>query len=161
MSRILITSMALALLASAGNRGEVKWSIDAPAEKIPDGKLRGEIFGRDIGEFMATFNDQAITIQSKEKVEGWPASKLIIFADRDARSKEIVVTPKSEGMLPHVHMNSAIEGRGFPGTLMYTEMYSMRLVAKEIGDSLDCQIHLSLPDYKHTFLAGRFTAKKN
>ena len=160
MSRILFATMAVALLAGPREDGEVKWSIDAPVENIPDSSLRGEVFGRAFDESVATFDDQSITIQSEEKVDGWPASKVMIFAGKKDRAKEIVVTPNSEGLLPHVHMNTAIEGRGFPGTLMYTEMYSMRLVAKEAGDSLECAIHLSLPDYKHTYLVGKFTAKR-
>jgi hypothetical protein len=159
MSRIAFLSIAVVLLAGSGFVGDVEWSMDGPVEKIPGGKLGGEIFGRTIDEVMITFNDHSITIQSKEKIEGWPASEVIIFAGKKDRAREIVVTPKSEGMLPHIHMKTAIDGRGFPGTLMYTEMYSMRLVAREAGDSLNCAIHLSLPDYKHTHLVGNFTAK--
>jgi hypothetical protein len=43
---------------------------------------------------------------------------------------------------------------------MYTEMYSMRLVAKEEGDTLECAIHLSLPDHKKSHLVGTFTATR-
>jgi hypothetical protein len=157
MLRALIGGMVLMLAAAPADTG---WSIDKPVDKIPDAPLKGEIFGRPLSKVKATFSDMDITIQSEEKVGGWPASKLIIFSGKDDRGKEIVVTPASEGMLPHIHMNTAVEGRGFPGTLMYTEMYSMRLVTKEKGRALECAIHLSLPDYKKSYLVGTFTATR-
>ena len=58
-------------------------------------------------------------------------------------------------------MKTAIKGRTFPGTLMYAQMYSMRLVTKKVGnDKLECAIHLSLPDYKRSHLVGKFLATK-
>lgn len=159
MKPILPLILLLGAPAPAASGQEAGWSIDAPVAKIPKAKLRGQIFGRTLAEYTATFGDHGITLQSKERVGGWPASEVLIFVGKDERGKEIVVTPKSDGQVPHIHMKTGIEGRSFPGTLMYVGMYSMRLVTREAGDGrLECAIHLSLPDHHKSHLIGTFTA---
>lgn len=153
--------LVLGLVTGAVRTDGPGWSMDDPQKTIPDSPLTGKIFGRDLGEYDATFSDFAISIRSKAKVNGWSASEMIIFAGEKERGETITVTPKSDGMFPHIHMRTAIEGRNSPGLLMYTEMYSMRLETEKVGDGkLKCAIHLSLPDYKKTTLVGRFTAHK-
>ena len=156
-----ICLVVLALVPGAASTDVGGWSMDGPPDTIPGTPLTGSIYGRDLGEYEATFADHAITIRSKEKLDGWAHSEMIIFVGKDDRQETVKVTPASDGMLPHIHMKTAIEGRRFPGTLMYTEMYSMRLETRPAGEGrLDCAIHLSLPDYKKTHLVGRFTATK-
>ena len=160
MFRIAACSLALVALLGSAPADDGGWSMDDPPEAAPTGALAGSIFGRDLGEHEVTYGGIGITIRSKEKIGGWPASEVILFVNEKDIGETITVTPKSDGMLPHIHMKTAIEGRSFPGTLMYTEMYSMRLETKEQDGTLVGSIHLSLPDYQKTHLVGTFTAKQ-
>ncbi|TVQ52698.1 MAG: hypothetical protein EA377_09630 [Phycisphaerales bacterium] len=141
-----------------------RWSIEEPLERVPDHPLRGRVWDQAFNgsnEFQASFNDHAITITLTEKVGRWPAAQLIIFVSSERHGEEIVVTPMAEGNLPNIHMNVGMEGRNFPGTLMYTQMYSMRLNTERVDENtLHGRVHLSLPDYKKSHLIGEFTARK-
>jgi len=137
------------------------WKIDQPMEHVPEQPLRGKLFGHEVGEIEAHYNDHAITIALKEQVGNWPAAKLHIFVGEDDYGKTIVVTPMDHGMLPNIHLNVGMEDRTFPGTLMFMEMYAMRLHTERVGDDrLQCTIHLSLPDYKKSHIVGQFTARR-
>ncbi len=135
-----------------------KWDIEQPAEKI-DGPIAGEIFGRkfELGE--AKWSKAALTISSKQKTGNWPESQLMIWVKQD-ETKEWVVTPGDKtSNRPHVHMKFGREGQTFPSILMFTEEYSMRLkLLKKTDTTASFEIHVSLPDYKKSFLIGEFEA---
>jgi hypothetical protein len=136
------------------------WSIDKPYDEIPDTPVTGKIFGRDLGPGEVTISGHALTFESKAKLEGWAESEVLIFVGTNDEESEWTVTPKDDRNAPHVHMKFAKAGDRFPSTLMYTEEYSMRLVLTEITDEyVKGKVHLSLPDYKKSYLIGSFTAK--
>ncbi len=155
--------LAIACLVGAAVAGDASpadaWSIEQPVERVPDEPLRGSVFGHEVDEFTARVSDHAITLESTEQVGRWPAWSVTLFVGEDDRDQQIVVTPATEGMVPHIHMAVGIDGRNSPGRLMYIEMYSMRLTTEtnEDGD-VECALHLSLPDHKRSHLIGRFVA---
>jgi hypothetical protein len=135
------------------------WSINQPVELVPDTSLSGVIFGRDFELGEATFDNITLTIRSKKKMGGWPESEILIFVGRDDEVREWTVTPNSDDGVPHIHMKFAKKGKTFPSTLMYIGEYSMKLKIEEISDSkANVKLHLSLPDYKKSFLIGSFIA---
>ncbi len=135
------------------------WSIDAPWAEIPDRPLAGSVFGHELSGASATADDVSLTITSEERSNGWPRGKVVIFADVLAGQDEWIVTPASDGTLPHVHMSFSKPGRSLPGTLTFTGEYSMRLEITARGeDTVRGKIHLSLPDYKRSYLVGEFEA---
>jgi hypothetical protein len=137
------------------------WNIDEPQKEIASVQLEGNIFGKDFELGQATFNNVALTVTSKDKLGYWPASELIIFADITADQKEWLITPASGPDSPHIHMRFTKEAQDFPGTLMYTGEYSMHLlVVKATDESATIRLHVSLPDYKKSYLVGEFVAKR-
>lgn len=157
MRILLLSLLAVTALTAADAPG---WSIERPVEAIPDQPLAGSIFGHQLAEPTVQVDDAGLTVRSGSTVAGWPAGEILIFVDVRGDQREWVVTPMSEGMLPHVHMKFGKEGADFPGTLMFTGEYSMRLHLDEIDDAtVSGAIHLSLPDYRHSHLIGRFTAR--
>ena len=145
-------------LVSAESTG---WSIDKPVAHIPDRPLSGQLFGNDFKLESATINDHAISLRSAKTSGGRGyGSDIIIFVGTDELEDDLVITPKSDGMLPHIHMHFPKSEKAFMGTLMYMEQYSMRLsVVRKNASAIKMRIHLSLPDYKKSFLVGTFTAK--
>lgn len=136
------------------------WSIEKPCMKIPDKPLSGSIFGRAFEPGEITINKCALSIKSRKKLGNWPESELIIFCGTEEKVQEWTVTPDSEGMLPHVHMKFGKKGKTFPGTLMFTGEYSMRLEFTSMSETVVTgRLHISLPDYKKSHLIGSFTAK--
>ena len=137
------------------------WNIDEPQQEIAAAPLKGEIFGRPFKLGEATFNNVAMTLSSDGKQGYWPESELIIFADLTADQKEWLITPASGHNSPHIHMRFTKEGQDFPGTLMYTGEYSMHLsVVKATDDTATIRLHVSLPDYKKSYLVGEFVATR-
>ncbi|MGD9254165.1 MAG: hypothetical protein PVF23_00250 [Chromatiales bacterium] len=137
------------------------WNIDESQTEITSVQLQGNVFGRafELGE--ATYNNVALTLSSRGKLGIWPESELIIFADLTTDQKEWLITPASGHDSPHIHMRFAKEGQDFPGTLMYTGEYSMYLsVVKATDESATIRLHVSLPDYKKSYLVGEFVAKR-
>ncbi|HSI63560.1 MAG TPA: hypothetical protein VLE43_10590 [Candidatus Saccharimonadia bacterium] len=134
-----------------------EWKIDAPTDKI-EGPLKGEIYGVPFTLGKAEWSENTLRIESGEKQGSWPVSSLVIFAER-GKQQEWVATPDTDRN-PHVHMKFAKKGAKFPGTLMYTGEYSMRLtVLSETAESVKLAIHISLPDYKKSYLIGELEAK--
>jgi hypothetical protein len=145
----------LLLLTSATLFAE--WKIDGPTDKI-EGPLKGQIYGVPFTLGKAEWTDLTLRIESGEKLGNWPVSGLVIFVKRGEK-QEWVVTPDTERN-PHVHMKFAKKNAKFPGTLMYTGEYSMRLtVLSETADNATLAIHISFPDYKESYLIGQFEAK--
>jgi hypothetical protein len=158
--RSLATALFIAILGTPLLAAEGAWSIEKPLLKIPDKPLTGSIFGRAFEPGKITISKHALTIQSKKKLGNWPESELLIFCGTDEKEKEWTVTPDSEGMLPHVHMKFGKKGKTFPGTLMFTGEYSMRLeFTSKTEKEVKGRIHISLPDYKKSHLIGSFVAK--
>lgn len=140
------------------------WSIERPRGRIPEVPLAGSIFGRpfELGE--AIVGDHSLEIRSRETINRWPAGQVIIFGvNRESvtAGQSWTVTPDDEGHSPHVHMRFARGEAGrMPGTLMFTGQYSMRLVVEDVsGDSARLRLHLSLPDYRKSYLLGVFQAR--
>jgi hypothetical protein len=148
---------ALLLLVSTALFAE--WKIEAPTEKI-QGPLKGEIFGVPFTLGKAEWSDDVLSIESGTEQSGWPESELVIFADR-GKQKEWVITPEKDSFEnPHVHMKFTKKGANLPSTLMFMSEYSMRLtVLSETADTVKVAIHISLPDYKKSYLIGQFEAK--
>jgi hypothetical protein len=158
--KCLVAALLVTLLGVPLPDGDGAWSIEKPLLKIPDKPLTGSIFGRAFAPGEITINKHALTIKSNKKMGNWPESELTIFCGTDDKAKEWTVTPDSEGMLPHVHMKFGKKGKTFPGTLMYTGEYSMRLEFISITKTeVKGKLHISLPDYKKSHLIGAFTAK--
>jgi len=152
-AKLLIGFLFSAVMLSAN------WNIEKPAKKI-SGELRGEIFGREFELGKARWTDTNLTLTSKDKVDAWPASRLLVFVEPG--DKQVWrITPSAGGMdLPNVHMRFAKKGNDFPGTLMFTGEYAMHLeVVEKTEDMARFKIHLSLPDYKKSWLKGTFEAK--
>jgi hypothetical protein len=157
ISVTIILSLYLSTSVIAGG-----WSIDKPVVTIPDTPLEGRIFGKKFVLGKVDINDVAMTIQSKGKTGLWPDSELIIFVGKKEilKQKKWIITPASQGNLPHIHMKFARPGKDFPGTFMYVEEYSMKLEFTKISKTqIKGKLHLSLPDYKHSYLIGSFTAE--
>jgi hypothetical protein len=153
---ISILVLVIAVLSGASAQ-DTLWSIDKPLDSVPDVPVRGQIFGKEFMLDSATINDHALTLSSKGRT--WPDGELIIFVGKRELDKDIVVTPGSQGMLPHIHMKFVKPGKNSPGTLMYVGEYSMRLTFESKTDSeVRARIHVSLPDYKKSYLIGTFTA---
>ncbi len=159
---LTIAAVLLIAITSTSLAGDA-WSIEEPFDNIPDKPLVGKIFGKDFEIGEATISGHALTLKSKNKSQGWPEGKVIIFIGMDDKESEWTVTPKNEGMLPHVHMMFAQEGQEghqVPATIMYVGQYSMHLVFTEKTDEyVKGKLHLSMPDYKKSYLIGSFTAK--
>ncbi|MFN7138831.1 MAG: hypothetical protein ACK4UN_05795 [Limisphaerales bacterium] len=134
------------------------WDIDQPAEKI-DGPLTGEIFGRKFELEEAKWSKSALTIASKKKMGSWPESQLMIFAKQDDGDEWVVKAGQKANKTPHIHMKFGREGQTFPSTLIFMEEYTMRLkLLKKTEKTASFEIHVSLPDYKKSFLIGKFEA---
>lgn len=156
--RIVMLALLSSCVCSAAF-AESEWSIDKPTESIPAKPLTGTIFGTQFVLGSAEINNHGLTIKSKSKSGMWPESQLVIFVNMKEGKKEWTVTPESEGDIPHVHMMFAKKGKSFPGTLMFIGEYSMKLVFTEVTKSkAKGKIHISLPDYKRSYLIGSFTA---
>jgi hypothetical protein len=136
-----------------------EWKIDAPTDKI-EGPLKGEIFGVPFTLAKAEWSNNALTLASKDGENGWPESELMIFAER-GKKKEWVITPNKDDIdNPHVHMRFAKKGADFNGTMIFMTEYSLRLtVLSETADKVKVAIHVSIPDYKKSYLIGQFEAK--
>ena len=136
-----------------------EWNIEEPTTEISR-ELAGEIFGRDFILESAVWKRDSLTIRSEGKVGAWPESEIIIFLGSTDQT-EWLVTPKiPQGEAPHIHMKFGKEHAAFPGILMFTSEYSMYLkLVKRTGSTAHFQIHLSLPDYKKSFLIGIFNAE--
>lgn len=137
-----------------------EWNIDKPTKTVPN-NLSGELFGKkfELGE--AKWSSIALTLTSKNKLGNWPESELIIFLKKDDGKSEWYITPENSDFgNPHIHMKFAKESAKFPGTLMFMDEYSMFLkIVDKKKDRATFQIHMSLPDYKKSFLLGTFTAQ--
>lgn len=162
--RILILVLAISAIGFAASRGTAapeekksEWDIDQPVEQIPAEPMSGRVFGHDVQGYRVSVSKSITTIESKNKIGGWSAWRITIFAGKEDLDEPIVVTPTSEESVPHVHLNVGVEGRELPGTLMYTGMYAMRF---EQVDDQTFKLHLSLPDYKQTYLIGQFSDNK-
>ena len=152
----LALCVVLGSLCSVQAQGD-QWAIDKPVDKIPDTPLAGRIFGKEFKLKSATVTKHTLALASTGR--RWPDGKLTIFIGKDKLGDELVVTPDTKGMPPHIHMNFAKPTKNFPGTLMFTQEYCMRLVVVSRTDSeIKCKIHVSLPDYKKSYLIGAFTA---
>lgn len=157
----IIMPVLLSTIICSGALAENKWSIDKPMESIPDTPLTGTVFGRAFELGSAEISNHALTIKSKDKSGNWPESELFIFVKLEDGKKEWIITPDSDGNVPHIHMKFAKASKRFPGTLMFTGEYSMKLVFTEITKSqARGRIHVSLPDYKKSYLVGSFTASR-
>lgn len=152
---LTLLTMALLLLP---HTLPAQWNIDKPADTIA-GKLTGEIFGRPFNLGSAELSKITLTISSKEKMGNWPESKLIIFLKDDPAKTEWLVKPGDEGSNPGVHMKFGREGTKFGGTLMFSGEYSMRLkILSRTKEKVTFAIHVSMPDYKKSYLIGEFDA---
>lgn len=156
--RIIIAMLFSTLICSAAI-ADSKWAIDKPMASIPDTPLAGAIFGKAFASGSVTLNEHTLTFTSKGKVGGWPESELIIFVNMKEGKKKWMITPASDGHQPHIHMRFAKKGKTFPGTLIFMEEYSMKLVFTKVTKTkAKGRIHISLPDYKKSYLVGSFTA---
>ena len=151
----------LSIFICSGAIAESKWSIDQPMKSISAKPLTGAIFGKTFILGSAEINNHALTIKSKGKSGVWPESELLIFVKLEDGKKEWVVTPDSDGNVPHIHMKFGKKNKRFPSTLMFIEEYSMKLVFTEVTKTkVKGRIHISLPDYKKSYLVGSFTANR-
>ena len=154
-------TVLFSIFICSGAVAESKWSIDQPMKSIPAKPLTGTIFGKTFILGSAEINNHALTIKSEGKPGAWPESELLIFVKLEDGKKEWVVTPGSDGNVPHIHMKFAKKNKSFPGTLMFTEEYSMKLVFTEVTKTkAKGRIHVSLPDYKKSYLVGSFAANR-
>ena len=153
--------MLLLLMPSLVAAESTGWSIDKPVTRIPDRPVTGRLFGNDFKLDSATINDHTIMLRSTRTSGGrGQSSDVFIFVGKDELEDDVVVTPESDGMLPHIHMHFPKSEKAFIGTLMYMEQYSMRLsVVRKTSSAIKMRIHLSLPDYKKSYLIGTFTAE--
>ncbi len=137
-----------------------EWNIEEPLKDVSQ-ELEGSIFGRNFTFGEATWDEMTLTISSKNQMEGWPESELIIFWGNDGSRSECLVTPDNSSFEdPHVHMKFGKEGKEFPGTLIFMSEYSMYLkVIEKSAGKAKMQIHISLPDYQKSTLMGVFEAK--
>ena len=154
-------TVLLSIFICSGVIADSWWSIDQPMESIPAKPLTGAIFGRNFILGSADINNHVLSIKSGDKLGVWPESELLIFVKIEDGKKEWVITPNSDGNVPHIHMKFAKKNKSFPGTLMFTEGYSMKLVFTEVTKTKATGlIHVSLPDYKKSYLVGSFTATR-
>ncbi|MDX1679303.1 MAG: hypothetical protein R3242_01115 [Akkermansiaceae bacterium] len=151
----LLTTILLALIAPLS----AEWQIDQPKKEVPK-ELSGQIWGRKFELGKANWNNAVLTVASKAKMNGWPESQLVFFIGKDDKKTEWLVTPENSNFdSPHIHMKFGKEGADFPGTLMFTGEYSLYLKLVEKKDKkATFQIHVSMPDYKKSYLIGTFEA---
>ena len=136
-----------------------EWNIITPSKDTPK-PLEGSIFGRNFTFGRASWSNHALTIESKNKMGGWAESELIIFLKKENDKKQWLITPeKSDFSDPHVHRKFGKKGAQFQGALMFTGEYCMYLkLIKKTDTEAMFQIHISMPDYKKSYLMGSFTA---
>ena len=157
--KILMIIAAMIMLPSSLS---AEWNIEKPRQKI-ETALAGEIFGRPFIIGKATWGTNALEITSKDKVGLWPTSSLTIFIDKDIKDgkDEWMITPTTANFdSPHIHMNFGRAGADFPGTLTFTGEYCLYLkLVSKTEKIAKFKMHVSLPDYKRSYLLGEFTAK--
>lgn len=153
---------ALALLTLILTPLHAEWDIEKPTKDIP-AELTGEIFGKDFELGEAVWGQSALSITSKNKLGSWPESQLIIFIPNAGEESEWHTTPDtSDSPAPHIHMKFTKKVGEVPSALTFTSEYSLYLkVVERSADEAQLEIHLSLPDYKKSFLLGKFAAKIN
>lgn len=138
-----------------------EWSIEAPLEDIPDQQVSGVIFGREFKLGQATYNGAALEFDSEDANGLLPHAQVMVFIDLSTDQSEWYVTPATDNFPPHVHMRFNGNDPSNQGVMMFTGEYSMRLEIIEISrESITGRIHLSLPDYKFSFLVGSFNAQQ-
>lgn len=138
------------------------WTIDQPMETIPDTPLTGSIFGKSYTQGNIEVSGHTMTIRSVEKIGYWPEMEVVIFVGQPIlEGKTYTVTTSQEDLPPHVHMKTIRKTRDRHSQFMFVDEYSMKLEITEIKDrKVKGKLHLSMPDYKQSYLVGTFTADK-
>ena len=157
----LIFSLLLCLIITASVFSQSSgWNIDKPLKEIPNEEITGSIFGKEYIQGEIIITDAYLNFKAKGDGYG-PVDEITIFTGLEDLKPELIITPDTDDSKPHVHMNFVKPGKNFPGTLMYTQEYSLKLIIDENTEKeVIGRVHLSLPDYKKSFLLGRFTALK-
>lgn len=138
------------------NFSSAQWAINAPNEKITD-PLRGRIFGEKFVFNKAVYRNGVLQIQSQKAENNFPESEIVIFTKLPEKDLPIEVVPTEKGDYPQIHMKFFKEGWNVPGNLTFASEYSLRLeFVEKTAAKIKLKIHLSLPDYKKSFLIGEF-----
>lgn len=138
-----------------------KWSIEKPFKDIPKQAIKGMVMGNIFELGTASFSEAGLKFESKEKYgDFWQTATITIMGIQQAGYWEIVPSKVSLDT-PWVHTNYFIKGADGPQyaplSLTFQGDYSMVLIIEKEGESHNGSIHLSLPDYRHSFLIGEFT----
>lgn len=134
------------------------WSINQPAAIIPDQPLRGELFGEPFALNSAEINTVVLKLASAGTPQ--PEQEVTIWVGRDRLENELVITPQSKDNVPKIWTRYLKPGDKALQRMDYSGGYSLRITPiSRTGAEIKVRIHLSLPDYQHSFLVGTFTAK--
>jgi hypothetical protein len=160
---ISLKTLCATLLVGFSTFAHAEWNLEKPAADLSK-PLTGEIYGRAFKLGEAKLSSQNIlTIASKDKLGGWAESELVIFLPEDQKGdqKKWSITADDSGFgNPQVHMVFMKKGNQLPSTLMFGNELLLSLELMEKTDTTaKFQIHVSLPDYKKSFLLGAFEAK--
>ncbi len=138
-----------------------KWSIEKPFKDIPKEPIQGMVMGNIFELGTASFSESGLKFESQEKYgDFWHTATITIMGIQQAGYWELVPSKVSLGT-PWVHTDYFIKGANGPQyspmSLTFQGDYSMKLIIEKEGESHKGSIHLSLPDYRHSFLVGEFT----
>ena len=150
------------LLSNQGFSQDSYWNIDEALDSIPSDSVSGAIWGHPFDLLQATFNDAALVLESIPIIPNTKSgSHIAIFVDVVNGPGQWKVSPNTEGRLPGVHVRYRSGDRLDMRILMLNYDYSMNLIIDETSeDQVRGRIHLSLPDYKLSYIVGSFTADR-
>ncbi len=156
-SRLTASSRTIALLLFSTFTGCSSWSITKPVDSIPDKPLHGKLYGRDFVADSTTWNNVSLTFKSGN--ESMPDAEVMIWSGIKKLTDEVVVTPEATSAV-HIWTKYKRPGDTSMRSMQYSHGYSMRITPVTIGGTeIKAKIHLSFPDYQHSYLVGTFTAR--
>ena len=141
---------------------ESYWNIDEPLDSIPMDGVSGMLWGQPFALSKATFNDAALVLWSTPTAPSRTYDSYIaIFVDVVNGAGQWNLSPDTKERLPGVHVHYRKDEGSDVRILMLNYDYYMNLVIDDASaEQVSGKIHLSLPDYKHSYLVGSFTANR-
>lgn len=142
---------------------QAQWDIVKPLNEIPKTTLHGELMGHtfEIGE--AKFEEHGLTLKSKEKHgDYWHTTTVTILGVRDDGYWEVLPSKSSLSihkptLVLHYFLKDHSGVQYSPARITIDGEYSMKLIIDKMDDNnYKGSLHLSLPDYRKSFLIGNF-----
>jgi hypothetical protein len=162
VARVAIFIVVVSLMVAPGfaRPSPDGWRDNLESVRIPESPARGRIRGQELKVDRAELRGSHLYLrQGKE-----------FFADREfvilmsgpqaaLQGKKFNITEDQEMGGPHVHMSWKQPGSTLPKTKIILGDYIMRLELGRIRNGrLPGKIYLCIPDFKRSYVAGRFDA---